>query len=56
LPGIDEEKLIRIRQCGTCRLRYAVFGEQGHDDCVRPLAWTLLSGTTCRHFMAVPQR
>lgn len=27
LPGIDEEKLIRIRTCGDCSLRYAVFGE-----------------------------
>jgi hypothetical protein len=27
LPGIDEEKLIRIRTCASCSLRYAVFGE-----------------------------
>ncbi|WP_189169813.1 hypothetical protein, partial [Pilimelia anulata] len=27
LPGIDEEKLIRIRTCADCSLRYAVFGE-----------------------------
>jgi len=27
LPGIDEEKLIRVRQCAGCALRYAVFGE-----------------------------
>ncbi|WP_327010636.1 hypothetical protein OHA72_27210 [Dactylosporangium sp. NBC_01737] len=27
LPGIDEESLIRIRSCGSCSLRYAVFGE-----------------------------
>lgn len=27
LPGIDEEKLIRIRSCERCSLRYAVFGE-----------------------------
>jgi hypothetical protein len=27
LPGIDEEKLIRIRTCAGCSLRYAVFGE-----------------------------
>ena len=27
LPGIDEEKLIRIRHCAGCSLRYAVFGE-----------------------------
>ncbi|WP_405144344.1 hypothetical protein OG589_41575 [Sphaerisporangium sp. NBC_01403] len=27
LPGIDEERLIRVRQCVSCALRYAVFGE-----------------------------
>lgn len=27
LPGIDEEKLVRIRTCADCSLRYAVFGE-----------------------------
>lgn len=27
LPGIDEEKLVRIRTCAGCSLRYAVFGE-----------------------------
>ncbi|MEU7906343.1 hypothetical protein [Actinoplanes sp. NPDC049118] len=27
LPGIDEEKLIRVRTCADCSLRYAVFGE-----------------------------
>jgi hypothetical protein len=27
LPGIDEERLIRIRSCATCALRYGVFGE-----------------------------
>ncbi|MFE0529938.1 hypothetical protein ACFW0V_20320 [Micromonospora parva] len=27
LPGIDEEKLIRVRTCASCSLRYAVFGE-----------------------------
>lgn len=27
LPGINEEKLIRIRTCASCSLRYAVFGE-----------------------------
>jgi hypothetical protein len=27
LPGIDEEKLIRVRTCAGCSLRYAVFGE-----------------------------
>ncbi len=27
LPGINEERLVRERQCGDCSLRYAVFGE-----------------------------
>ncbi len=27
LPGIDEEKLVRVRTCAGCALRYAVFGE-----------------------------
>lgn len=27
LPGISEERLIRERVCGSCDLRYAVFGE-----------------------------
>ncbi|MEU5529352.1 hypothetical protein ABZ744_20685 [Micromonospora chersina] len=27
LPSIDEEKLVRIRTCADCSLRYAVFGE-----------------------------
>lgn len=27
LPDIDEESLIRERSCGTCNIRYAVFGE-----------------------------
>ena len=27
LPGIDEERLVRERQCVDCELRYAVFGE-----------------------------
>jgi Zn ribbon nucleic-acid-binding protein len=27
LPDIDEERLIRERRCGTCQVRYAVFGE-----------------------------
>lgn len=27
LPGINEESLIRERQCSTCDVRYAVFGE-----------------------------
>lgn len=27
LPGIDEERLVRERECDDCGLRYAVFGE-----------------------------
>lgn len=27
LPGINEERLVRIRHCAGCGLRYAVFGE-----------------------------
>jgi rubrerythrin len=27
LPGIDEERLIRERACGTCGLHCAVYGE-----------------------------
>ncbi|MFV2110271.1 MULTISPECIES: hypothetical protein [unclassified Micromonospora] len=27
LPPIDEERLVRVRNCGSCRLRYAVFGQ-----------------------------
>lgn len=27
LPGINEEQLIRVRQCTTCAVHYAVFGE-----------------------------
>jgi hypothetical protein len=27
LPGISEERLVRIRKCAKCSLRYAVFGE-----------------------------
>ena len=27
LPGINEERLVRIRKCTKCNLRYAVFGE-----------------------------
>ena len=27
LPGVQEEQLVRERQCATCSLRYAVFGE-----------------------------
>jgi hypothetical protein len=40
LPGIDEEKLIRVRQCAGCSLRYAVFGE--HRYC--PLCGALPAG------------
>lgn len=42
LPGITEEKSIRIRQCAGCALRYAVFGE--HRFCPvcgkLPLTWS----------------
>ncbi|MEU9283815.1 hypothetical protein AB0D57_03605 [Streptomyces sp. NPDC048275] len=27
LPGIDEERLVRVRTCGGCQNNYAVFGE-----------------------------
>ncbi|MEU0715605.1 hypothetical protein ABZ498_00300 [Streptomyces lavendulocolor] len=27
LPGINEERLVRIRTCSECQIRYAVFGE-----------------------------
>src|SRR5260370_11234292 len=27
LPGIEEERLVRVRQCAECNLHYAVFGE-----------------------------
>lgn len=27
LPGINEERLARIRTCSECQIRYAVFGE-----------------------------
>ncbi|GIJ12189.1 hypothetical protein ACFFMR_32765 [Micromonospora andamanensis] len=37
LPAIDEEKLIRVRNCAGCSLRYAVFGE--HRFC--PVCGTL---------------
>jgi len=37
LPGIDEEKLIRVRQCAGCALRYAVFGEHRYCPVCGPL-------------------
>src|SRR5690349_1516530 len=37
LPGIDEEKLIRTRQCVGCALRYAVFGEHRYCPVCGPL-------------------
>ena len=37
LPGIDEERLIRIRQCAACGLRYAVFGEHRYCPLCGPL-------------------
>lgn len=33
LPGIDEERLVRVRQCSGCALCYAVFGD--HRFCPR---------------------
>jgi hypothetical protein len=38
LPGIDEEKLIRVRTCARCSLRYAVFGEHRFCPVCGPLA------------------
>jgi hypothetical protein len=37
LPGIDEETLIRIRSCGSCALRYAIFGEHRYCPVCGPL-------------------
>ncbi len=37
LPGIDEERLIRIRQCDPCAVRYAVFGEHRYCPVCGPL-------------------
>lgn len=37
LPGIDEERLIRVRSCGGCALRYAVFGEHRFCPVCGPL-------------------
>ncbi|GAA0237104.1 hypothetical protein [Cryptosporangium japonicum] len=37
LPGITEENLIRIRQCGGCQVRYAVFGEHRFCPVCGPL-------------------
>ncbi|MBT8225843.1 MAG: hypothetical protein KJO75_10145 [Dactylosporangium sp.] len=53
LPGIDEEKLIRIRSCGGCALRYAVFGEHRFCPVCGPLpadvvALDALSAETAR--------
>lgn len=41
LPGIDEERLIRERMCGTCGLHYAVYGE--HRFC--PVCGSLPAST-----------
>lgn len=38
LPGIDEEKLIRIRQCAGCAVRYAIFGEHRYCPVCGPLS------------------
>ncbi|MGX7826579.1 hypothetical protein ACTG9Q_15945 [Actinokineospora sp. 24-640] len=37
LPGIDEERLVRIRSCGSCSLQYAVFGEHRFCPVCGPL-------------------
>jgi hypothetical protein len=37
LPDIDEERLVRERTCGTCHLRYAVFGEHRFCPACGPL-------------------
>jgi hypothetical protein len=37
LPGIDEERLVRVRQCAGCNLRYAVFGEHRYCPVCGPL-------------------
>ncbi len=37
LPGIDEERLIRERTCGTCGLHYAVYGEHRYCPACGPL-------------------
>lgn len=37
LPGIDEEKLVRERQCQSCNLRYAVFGDHRYCPVSGPL-------------------
>lgn len=37
LPGINEENLVRIRQCAGCRVRYAVFGEHRFCPACGPL-------------------
>jgi hypothetical protein len=37
LPDIDEEKLVRERQCPTCELRYAVFGDHRYCPVSGPL-------------------
>lgn len=37
LPGIDEEQLVRERQCPSCNLRYAVFGDHRYCPVSGPL-------------------
>ncbi|MET7391900.1 hypothetical protein ABZS66_00165 [Dactylosporangium sp. NPDC005572] len=43
LPGIDEEKLIRVRQCPACDLHYAVFGEHRFCPVCGPLPVDLVA-------------
>ena len=38
LPGVHEESMVRERQCQTCALRYAVFGEHRFCPVCGPLA------------------
>lgn len=37
LPGIDEERLVRERHCGSCTIRYAIFGEHRFCPTCGPL-------------------
>lgn len=48
LPGIDEEKLVRERNCTTCGVRYAVFGD--HRFC--PVSGRLHAAEIARDALA----
>jgi hypothetical protein len=43
LPGIDEEALVRVRNCVRCSLRYAVFGEHRFCPSCGPLPSTVVA-------------